>query len=113
MVNLPIDSALFQRLDREPRGRRLRLPLRLDRRPGRQRTCLKGSDLTLDLDTSALSMGLDLHLQPHLDDEGAAYVWVEGTWGPLLRTPTNERPVFTVRRIVGACSDPRPQVLLL
>ena len=76
-----------------------------------------GPGLEVDLDDTALSIGLADRLRSDCARDEHCAVWVEGTWGRLIEVPTlgvgPRRSAFTVRRYLGLVEGSAPRILVL
>ena len=100
-----IDAALLDWLDANAGKRMLELPLHFTgaQELGRALLCGDDVELSLVIDSTALSMTLRDHLAPHIETFPCT-VWVRGTWGSLLPRPELVPalgPSFTVRSVIG------------
>ena len=61
--------------------------------------------ISIQLDDSALSIGLPMLLKSQCESE-ICRIFLEGTWGPLIKKKkTSPSKIFAIRKVIGAASD--------
>lgn len=104
MQTRPIDADLVKWMRAEAGKRSLEVPLRFESKFDVDQATVSHGDVSHELfiDSTALSMTLDMHLSNHCSSFPCT-VWVRGSWGPLMGEPPPEGgpAIFTVREVLG------------